>query len=137
MSSGSIHGTYAPGDNTHTHTVKSYDPESDVTLLALRKLEAAGIPILAQLESKLREFKKSANIAELCAYRYGSNCPIVEIYINSWLEGSKSGCTTWKMFLEILRDIGLQDVADKIHDYLSSTVPCPAITKQGKYIILL
>lgn len=97
----------------------------------------ADIPVLIQLESKLREFQKCANIAELCAYRYDSDCPVVEIYINSWLEGSKSGCTTWKMFLEILKDIGLQDVADKIHDYLSSTVPYPPIAKQGKYIILL
>jgi precorrin-4 methylase len=102
-------------------------------LQALFKLEAgAGIQILAKLETKLREFKKRANIHELCAYQYSDDCPLVDIYISSWLE-DRSIQPTWENFLAILKDIGLQDVADNIHGYLSSTIPYPSITEPGKY----
>ena len=112
--------------------MKPYDPESNITLQALYKLEAgAGIPVLTKVESKLREFRKRANVRELNAFRYSSNDPLVDMYIKSWLEDSESEPPTWNNFLKILKGIGLEGIADEVREYLFKTVPYPANTEQG------
>ena len=117
--------------NTHTrtHAVSSYDPKSEITLQALCKLEAgAAIPVLTKLESELLQFRKRANIRELYAFKYARNCPVVDVYINSWLNDSESVPSTWGNFLVILKDIGPKDIADDISSFLSAGA---SITEQG------
>ena len=81
--------------------------------------------MLTKLKSKLHAFRDKARIHELYAFRYNPQMPIVDIYISSWIEGCESERPpTWENFLNILKEIGLGDIAEKIITYLTST--CPA-----------
>ena len=106
--------------------VAPYSPTSLITLRALHKLEAGerAIPVLTELRSKLHAFRDKAQIRELYAFRYNLDTPIVDIYISSWIEDPDCELKpTWENFLNVLKEIGLGDIAEEIDAYLTSTSP--------------
>ena len=117
--------------------VKPYNPKTTlVSLQALYKLEGGEreIKVISKLKPKLRDFRERAQIHELQAFKYGSMCPIVDVYINSWLDDPKCKLPpTWENFLTVLRDIELGEVADDISTYLTNTSP-PPIPIAGTHI---
>ena len=116
-------------------TVAPYDPNSFITMRALYKLQAGerSIKVLTRLEPKLHDFREKAQINELLAYRYDSKCPIVDIYINSWLDDPECALPpTWENFLNVLKDIELGDIVEEIKAYLSPGPPIPPAPTVGK-----
>ena len=112
-------------------TVEPYNPRSRISLRALYKLEVGEreIKVITKLRSKLHSFREKAQIHELYAFKYNRMYPIVDIYINSWLEDPQCKFPpTWENFLTVLRDIDLGDIADDISTYLISTSPSPIPT---------
>ena len=109
-------------------TVEPYNPKSLISLQALYKLEAGEreIKVMTKLRPKLHDFREKAQIHELYAFKYGPTYPIVDIYINSWLEDPQCKLPpTWENFFTVLRDIELGDIAEEISTYLISTSPAP------------
>ena len=85
--------------------------------------------MITKLRPKLHRFREKAQIHELYAFKYSRTYPIVDIYINSWLEDLQCNFPpTWENFLTVLRDIELGDIADEISTYLTSTSPPPVPT---------
>ena len=100
--------------------------DQHLSLSALIKLEYGhNIRVLSQLTPfKRRQLKQKAvfNLKPLSEEdkRMGTSDPVVNFYIDSWLQDESAGCRpTWGNFLVILRAIGMEDVATEICDLLS------------------
>ena len=89
--------------------------------------------MLTRLKPKIRNFREKVQINEICAYRYETACPIVDVYIKSWLDDPNCVLKpTWENFLNILKEIELGDIAEEISTYLTSTSPAVAAPTAGE-----
>ena len=112
--------------------------DQHLSLSALIKLEYGhNIRVLSQLvPPKLRQLKQKAVfnlrlLNEEDRQMASDTRPAVSLYIESWLQDESAGChPTWRNFLVILKDIGMKEMAEKIHELLSKF---PVIITPSKY----
>ena len=100
----------------------SFIKDEKFSLTSLLKLEhGCNVPVLSSLEGhKLWRLKDKA-VFDLKFGKGSGDEPAVNIYINSWLEDADAGCPpTWNNLLVLLKEVELQDVAQKVLAMLSS-----------------
>ena len=89
------------------HAVPAYDPDSQFSVGALSRLEAAGIPVLTELE-KVGDWSLSADTTSHKAFD------------DMWFS-KKLGTRppTWRSLYEVLRELDLEELSQEIEEYLS------------------
>ena len=96
-----------------------YDPDSQFSRSALAKLEAAEMPVMTLLE---RIWERLA-----AAVGAGEDDPSsFEGLLNDWLSRRTSVPPTWRSLYGVLRELGLEELAREIEDYLSCECPSGA-----------
>lgn len=104
-----------------------YDPNSEISFLALSKLQesSANIRVLSALECNIEKFKDTAgyNLIKLHDFSI-TNMKVAHENIESWkAEKTPNLMPIWSAFLEVLREIGLGHLAQDIDDFLKKTSP--------------
>jgi hypothetical protein len=107
--------------------VLPYNPDDRISVVAVAKLDLhVGIDILAKLSANFDNFKEKAGFS----VPQNKSLLIPKLYneyravkcIQYWLDDDKPPLPpTWKTFLQILRELNLSDIANKIDQYLQST----------------
>ena len=95
--------------------------------MALSKLEesSAGIQVLSALECYAEKFKDAAGFNLIKWYDSSiENMKIAHEHIESWkAEKMPIHKPIWSAFLEVLREVGLDHLAQEIDDFLRRTSP--------------
>ena len=91
-----------------------FDQESLFTMKALHLLEATGIPLRSKLDSYVEQIQNALNITQ------ESDDPSADALLKCWLSDPKGVSPTWKNFLQIVRQLGLEDLAQQTETYLST-----------------
>ena len=108
-------------------TVKPYDPNSEISFLALSKLEesSASIRVLSAIECNAEKFKDAAGFSLIKCYDPSTeDMKIAQEHIESWKAEKKPiHKPTWSALLEVLKDVGLDCLAQEIDDFLWRTSP--------------
>ena len=102
-----------------------YDPNGEITFLALSKLEIlAKIPILAAVEGNLEKFMDTAGFRLVTVRILGDTIRIAYEYIESWRRGKNPTYKpTWSGLLSLLERIELDSLAQKIDSILKKISP--------------
>lgn len=111
-----------------------YDPNTRVSFLALSKLEESsiGISILSDLERNAERFKDAAGFSlnKQCREQHVRR-PLAYEYIESWkAEKSPKHQPTWSSLLEVLKEVGLDSMAENIEGFLKMTSPAIEPTEE-------
>lgn len=108
-------------------TVKPYDPKSEISFLALSKLEESSVHIrvLSAIESNAEKFKDAAGFSLIKWHDFSTeNMKIAQEHIESWkAEKMPIHKPIWSALLEVLREVGLDHLAQEIDDFLRRTSP--------------
>jgi hypothetical protein len=107
--------------------VLPYNPDGRISVAAVAKLDLhVGIDVLAKLSANFDSFKEKAgfsvsqNKSLLIPGLYNESAAVK--CIQCWLDEDKPSLPpTWKTFLQILQELNLSDIANKIDQYLQST----------------
>ena len=93
--------------------------------MALSKLEGlANILVLTAVEDNAEKFMDTAGFQLRRCSRKTENVRIAYEYIESWKkEKQPFHQPTWSGFLTVLREIGLEPLAQRIDDFLKETSP--------------
>ena len=104
--------------------VQPYNPEEEVTVLALSKLEnLAKIMILSAVESNVEKFMDTAGFQFIHCFR-SRKVRLAYEYIESWkLEKNPFHKPTWLGLLTVLGEIGYDSMAQNIDGILKDTSP--------------
>ena len=81
---------------------------------AVHLLEATGIPLMSKLDSCTEQIQNALNITQ------ESDDPDADLLLKCWLSDPKDISPTWKNFLQMVRQLGLEDLALQTETYLSS-----------------
>ena len=132
------------------HSVAAYDPDKDLTVRAIIKLELlTNIPVMTKLQPKLSELRKMAMFSLLdddkeYSRKYGVESPMTVKYIYSWVKcwhmQSDSLWPSWNNFYMILREISpeLGEVANQIEAYFDQySIKQAGSESKGTYDLLL
>ena len=107
--------------------MQPYRPDVTFSVLAIIRLEGREIQVLQQLKQtkKLNQFKDQAGF-NLLPTSQSSDDPALR-YIISWLhDGNHRELTrkpTWRNFIQVLREIDLSELAERIEDFFARTTP--------------
>ena len=104
-------------------TVSPYDPDSRFTLTSLHKLEGVGISAVTTLKAIYPQLKLSAGIIldKHSQRRLDSQVTNVEcfnIIVSEWESGNSRFPPTWRSLLSVLKQLHLEDLSQKIDNYL-------------------
>ena len=97
-------------------------PNAEISFLGLSKLEesSVNIPVLSKLESVAENFKDVAGFSLIRKHNWDMSLACE--YIESWkAEKTPLRKPVWSVFLEVLREIGLDNLAEEIDDFLKKT----------------
>ena len=107
--------------------VSPYNPDGHFSSRSLSRLEAAGIPVVSQLTSKLEEF---ASLPQVSIYMEaegeGSSKTVCLDVIEKWMKKMP----TWRELFDVLRQLELGELGQQMDDYLNSEQGL-LILKQG------
>ena len=100
-----------------------YDPDSDITVMALTKLEKGPeqISLKSVLNSEnmirfLREAGISYNALMTKKFKVDSNMDISTFSIESWISGQSHFAPTWHNLFEVMKNIEYESKSDKNMD---------------------
>ena len=95
-------------------TVTSFDPESLFTVKALHLLEASGIPLMGELDRYTEQIQNALNLTP------ESDNPNAVALLKSCPSDPKGISPTWKNFVGIIRQLGLEHLSQQTETYLST-----------------
>lgn len=110
----------------------SYDEDSQFSLSALCKLEAAGVPVMSSLAHFPREMASKAGISETltrdshaCGYpMWDETAAMLQGYLNSalrlWLSGKSTMPPTWRSLYEVMRRMNFVELSQQAQRYFYS-----------------
>ena len=119
----------------HTYTAETpYNPDSNFTMRALTLVEAAGVPVMRNIETHSRHirdtvgFKVSEHrvsdpktdpfLLRLTSLTHvSSECLSV---FTDWLTRGGKLPPTWRSLLHVIRQLGLDDLANQVETYLKT-----------------
>ena len=102
--------------------VWSYDPDGWFSMGTLCRLENKGIGVLTSLETQHMELAEVVNI-EIPEKACGHSSPrkSVEFIVRQWTLGDDPTIPpTWRSLYQVLRKLGLEELSQKIEEFLSS-----------------
>ena len=84
---------------------------------ALHLLEAAGIPLISKLDSYTEQIQNALNITQ-----ESGDPNAADALLKCWVSDPKSVrlSPTWKNFLQIICQLGLEGLAEQIETYLNT-----------------
>lgn len=111
-----------------SYAVHTYHPDSQFNMCALSKLDGVAhikaLSSLAEMQSKLitaagltleaHAEKKIANTEDPCLH--------VEIILNQWAAGRSLRPPTWRSLIEVLCEVGLNNLGQEMEDFMSGTI---------------
>ena len=107
----------------------NFDAESPFTLRAMTLLDsAAGIPVLRILSSYTHHIHHTLNPTM-------SVNPDLKTVLNYWINKIQHVLPSWKNLLDMIRQLGLDELAQRMETYLSAEVTeelSPTRGKQGE-----
>ena len=109
------------------HTVTSFEPDTQVTMKALSRLEEIGVTVFNELEDYKQPLQSVIGI-EIVDLPTELNSSSI---LSTWLQGRASLRPTWRHFIWALREIHLSHLADQIELYL-----CEASVEQASSFTL-
>ena len=101
--------------------MSSFDLDSRFSMSALCRLEEAGIHVVQSLGKIHTQLKMRAKINPsgraklLLTDSKPEEC--VEILINQWESGRSHHPPNWRCFLDVLKELKLEELSHKIEDY--------------------
>ena len=106
--------------HTHTHAVSPYNPDDEFIKNAPQRLDAVGFSVYTSLANHFREFKNAIGLPDIC----GENSfeETLALVFDHWLSNRNSlrRPPTWKSLLDILKELGLKELSQRIEEYLSN-----------------
>ena len=108
------------------YAVSPFDPDTHFSTRALHWLEGMGIQIISSLADIHMELKTLARVPMTVDIQYQTSDKMfkehpqetVEIFITHWKSKSQSSRypPTWRSLLDILKDLGLNELSQRIED---------------------
>ena len=77
-------------------------------------LEATGIPLTSKLDSYTEQIQNALDLTP------ESDHPNADVLLKCWLSDPKGISPTWKNFLGIIHQLGLEDLSQQTETYLST-----------------
>ena len=101
--------------------MSSFDLDSRFSMSSLCKLEEAGIHVVQSLGKIKQQFKMRAKINLTDGAKLLLSDPnpekCVEILIDQWESGRSRHPPNWRCFLDVLKELKLEELSHKIEDY--------------------
>ena len=98
---------------------------------ALYKLEAAGILLMSTLDSYTEQIQNALNLIP------ESDDPNADTLLKCWLSNPEGVSPTWKNFLQITNQLGLEDLTQQIETCLTSATQVEQLPEvQGTDLII-
>ena len=108
------------------YAVPAYDPDSQLSMSALYRLEAAGIKVVTTLAGIHKHLTATAGIFlnDYIRSTFSTCGPeeCVEAVISNWLYRRCSLPPTWRSLLDVMRSQGLEELAEEIEIHLIGKV---------------
>ena len=98
-----------------SNAVTPFNIESNFTIKAMYSLEDVGIPLVSSLNNYTQQIKMMLGLSMSQDYA------TLEVLLKEWVGGTGIKSPTWKNLLQIVRQLGLNDLANRVKNYLQRT----------------
>ena len=115
--------------------VSPFDPDSNFTMRALSLVEVAGIPMMHSIDIYTEEIRTTVSIrhmksesqtdepmwhlGERSSSRHFLQSRVGRLFAD-WLKGGGKLPPTWRSLLQVIRQLGLDDLANQVETYLKT-----------------